>query len=122
MTETDEQEHDKGTPLTIKRPGKLELKKTVETGQVRQSFSHGRSKMVQVEVRKKRTFAPSADGRMAEVKAQLAPAVAEVFEPQSTEPTPGFAEPPGRRPGPGHLTNEEKAARARARGKGQIKI
>jgi translation initiation factor IF-2 len=40
------------------RPRKLELKKTVETGQVRQSFSHGRSKMVTVEVRKKRTFSP----------------------------------------------------------------
>jgi translation initiation factor IF-2 len=47
------------------RPGKLELKKTVESGQVRQNFSHGRSKMVRVEVRKKRTYAPDARGRMA---------------------------------------------------------
>ena len=114
MTETEEQEHDKGKPLTISRPGKLELKKTVESGQVRQSFSHGRSKMVQVEVRKKRTFAPDAGGRMAEVKAQPTAAVAEVFEPQSTEAAAAFSEAPGRRPGPGHLTNEEKAARARA--------
>ena len=35
-------------PLTLGR-GKLELKKTVETVQVRQSFSHGRSKVVQGE-------------------------------------------------------------------------
>ncbi len=49
-------------------PGKLELKKTVETGQVRQSFSHGRSKVVTVEVRKKRTFAPGAGGALQEVK------------------------------------------------------
>ncbi len=35
---------------------RLELKKPVETGKVRQSFSHGRSKTVQVEVRKKRSF------------------------------------------------------------------
>src|SRR5512134_1956387 len=49
----------------LNRPGKLELKKTVESGQVRQNFSHGRSKMVRVEVRKKRTYAPDARGRMA---------------------------------------------------------
>jgi translation initiation factor IF-2 len=55
--------------LSIQRPGRLELHKTVETGQVRQSFSHGRSKTVTVEVRRKRTFAPGKGGRMAEVKA-----------------------------------------------------
>jgi translation initiation factor IF-2 len=54
-------------PLKLNRPGRLELKKTVETGQVRQSFSHGRSKTVMVEVKRKRTFAPGAEGRMTEV-------------------------------------------------------
>ena len=54
-------------PLKLNRPGRLELKKTVETGQVRQSFSHGRSKAVTVEVKRKRTFAPGAGGRMREV-------------------------------------------------------
>jgi translation initiation factor IF-2 len=54
-----EQEHRR--PLTLGRSGgKLELRKPVETAQVRQSFSHGRSKTVQVEVRKKRTFTPGA--------------------------------------------------------------
>ena len=55
-------------PLTLNRPGRLELKKTVETGQVRQSFSHGRSKAVTVEVKRKRTFERGTSGRMTEVK------------------------------------------------------
>ena len=38
-------------PLKLSRPGRLELKKTVDAGQVRQSFSHGRSKTVAVEVK-----------------------------------------------------------------------
>ncbi len=52
-------------PLTLSPRGKLELKKSVEAGQVRQSFPHGRSKVVTVERRKKRTFVPgqSADGQ-----------------------------------------------------------
>ncbi len=60
------------TSLTL-RPGKLELKKTVETGSVRQSFSHGRTKTVTVEVKKKRTFAPGAGGRMTEVREEEKP-------------------------------------------------
>ena len=56
MAETKEQK--KGKKLGLSRPGKLELKKTVETGQVRQSFSHGRSKMVTVEVRKETDLRP----------------------------------------------------------------
>ena len=55
------------TPLTLSR-GKLELKKTVETGQVRQSFSHGRSKVVQVERKRKRQFEIGVDGKVQEVK------------------------------------------------------
>ena len=65
MAETEEQK--KGKKLGLSRPGKPELKNTVETVQVRQNFSHGRSRMVTVEVRKKRTFAPDAGGHMAEV-------------------------------------------------------
>ena len=57
----------KKKPLKLSLPGKLELKKTVESGQVRQSFSHGRSKVVTVEVKRSRTFAPGAGGRMTEV-------------------------------------------------------
>lgn len=54
-------------PLTLGL-GKLELKKTVETGQVRQSFSHGRTKVVQVERKRKRQFEMGADGKVQEVK------------------------------------------------------
>ena len=53
--------------LSLSRPGKLELQKTVGGGQVRQNFSHGRSKVVTVEVKKKRTFAPGSSGGMTEV-------------------------------------------------------
>lgn len=64
MTQNNEQDG----KLTLSRPGRLELKKTVETGQVRQSFSHGRTKSVTVEVRKKRTFERGASGRMRAVQ------------------------------------------------------
>src|SRR5258708_2939693 len=64
MTEANEQEaneQEAKRPLTLGRSGtRLELRRPVETGQVRQSFSHGRSKTVTVEVRKKRTLAPGA--------------------------------------------------------------
>ncbi len=52
----DTTDNDRKAPLTL-RTGTLELKKTVEKGRVRQSFSHGRSKEVKVEVRRKRTIA-----------------------------------------------------------------
>jgi translation initiation factor IF-2 len=54
MSESNEKSTKK--PLSLGGRGRLELKKTVETGQVRQSFSHGRSKTVQVEVKRSRTI------------------------------------------------------------------
>jgi translation initiation factor IF-2 len=55
---TNEQERKR--PLNLARSGgRLELKKTVETGQVRQSFPHGRTKTVTVEVKRKRSFGPA---------------------------------------------------------------
>ena len=48
--------------------GKLTLKPRTETGVVRQSFSHGRSKQVVVEKVKRRSIAPTSD-----VKAEAAP-------------------------------------------------
>ncbi|HTH16644.1 MAG TPA: translation initiation factor IF-2 [Magnetospirillum sp.] len=81
---SDSKDQERKAPLKLSQPGKLELKKTVEAGQVRQSFSHGRSKVVTVEVRKKRTFS-AAGGAMHEVRegagqaeAELAKAVANV--------------------------------------------
>jgi translation initiation factor IF-2 len=109
MSDATEQEQKR--PLTLTRPGgRLELRKSVETGQVRQSFSHGRSKAVTVEVRKKRTIGPG--GAPEPVRAEAAPAVAR--EPQAA-PRPAQAE-PARRPVviPRALTAEEKAGRVRA--------
>jgi translation initiation factor IF-2 len=65
MTETNSSDKG-GKKLGLNKPKTLELNKTVESGAIRQSFSHGRSKMVQVEVRKKRTFSRDSGGKMAE--------------------------------------------------------
>ena len=115
-----ENENDRKTPLKLS-PGKLELKKTVETGQVRQSFSHGRSKVVTVEVRKKRTFAQDAGGILHEVK-DVPKLEMDPPPPPSPEPEPvRAAPPPPHQPHPTHqahpahdLTTGEKAARVRA--------
>ncbi|MGC2203588.1 MAG: translation initiation factor IF-2 associated domain-containing protein, partial [Stellaceae bacterium] len=102
-------EQEQKRPLTLGRSGgRLELRKPVETAQVRQSFSHGRSKSVTVEVRKKRTITPGAADT---ARAEAAPAVAreqQVSRPPAAEPT--------RRTVvlPRALTAEEKAGRARA--------
>ena len=47
-------EENKDKKITL--AGKLQLKKTFNAGQIKQNFSHGRSKSVSVEVKKKRTF------------------------------------------------------------------
>ena len=112
MAETEKQKE--GKKLGQSRPGKLELKKTVETGQVRQNFSHGRSRMVTVEVRKKRTFAPDAGGHMAEIPAEKDP-VAEEQVPEEEERAPDVeVETAAPASGAPTLTEEEKASRARA--------
>jgi translation initiation factor IF-2 len=53
MSDSNDQDQGKGR-LSLRPTGRLELGRTVDGGSVRQSFSHGRSKVVQVEVRKKR--------------------------------------------------------------------
>ena len=106
MNDANEQEQKR--PLTLARAGgRLELRKNVETGQVRQSFSHGRSKTVTVEVRKKRTLGlPPEPGR-----AEATPAVAREQTP--VQPIP--PEPTRRAVAiPRALTAEEKAGRVRA--------
>jgi translation initiation factor IF-2 len=60
MSEGNDQDAGK-TRLSLRPAGRMELGRTVDAGSVRQSFSHGRSKVVQVEVRKVRT--PSASTR-----------------------------------------------------------
>ncbi|MCU0944355.1 MAG: translation initiation factor IF-2 [Rubritepida sp.] len=59
--------------LSLRPAGRLELGKTVDAGSVRQSFSHGRSKVVQVEVVKKRAPAPAAPAAATTLRAPAAP-------------------------------------------------
>ena len=61
MTETDEKGKKK---LSLSSGGTLSLGKKIETSQVKQSFSHGRSKTVQVERRRKRApIAPKLEAQ-----------------------------------------------------------
>ncbi|PIW26132.1 MAG: translation initiation factor IF-2 [Rhodospirillales bacterium CG15_BIG_FIL_POST_REV_8_21_14_020_66_15] len=61
-TEKDKADKDRGgSKLGLAGGGKLTLNKTVEKRQTRQNFSHGRSKMVTVEVKKRRIITPTRD-------------------------------------------------------------
>ncbi|PPR10772.1 MAG: Translation initiation factor IF-2 [Alphaproteobacteria bacterium MarineAlpha11_Bin1] len=108
---TDQKETDgKKKKLSLSRPGKLELNKTVDAGQVRQSFSHGRTKSVSVEVRRKRTFKQADDGAMTEVRD--APIITEELPPEPTNPISPEEEAPA---APVRtLTDQERATRMRA--------
>jgi len=111
MTETEDT--GKSKKLGLSRPGKLELKKTVAKGQVRQSFSHGRSKMVSVEVRKKRTFERDSGGHMSEIRENSA--TADAAKDAFVEPVDEKkVEVEAQARAASNLTNEERAARAKA--------
>src|SRR3954463_6831689 len=58
---TDGKGQDRNARIGLTRPaaGRLDLKKAGETSTVRQSFSHGRSKAVAVEVKKTRPMMPA---------------------------------------------------------------
>jgi len=109
---------DEKRPLSLGgRPGgKIEIRKPIETGSVRQSFPHGRSKTVQVEVRKKRAT-PGVGLGFGDKPEAPAPAAAPkpAASPAAPVPAPrrGVVLPHG-------LTPEEAARRARAL-KGAIK-
>ena len=67
----------------VRKP--LSLKRTVESGHVRQSFSHGRSKSVVVEKKKKRTIsAPGAEAEEATTPEAAEAVVAEIVHAQRT--------------------------------------
>ena len=103
---TDTKEQDAKKRLGLAKPGRLELR-SHETGQVRQSFPHGRTKTVQVEVKKKRVFGvtpsqPEVKGREpAPERASSAPAAQQA--PVNKRPQVLRA-----------LTEEERAARTKA--------
>jgi translation initiation factor IF-2 len=106
MSESNDQDGGKGR-LSLRPAGRLELGRTVDAGSVRQSFSHGRSKVVQVEVRK--TRAPVARNPSAAAGGPPPP-------PAGAIPAPRAPVTPGRpAPGAGRaLTATELAARQRA--------
>jgi translation initiation factor IF-2 len=106
MSESNDQDGGKGR-LSLRPAGRLELGRTVPSGSVRQSFSHGRSKVVEVEVRKSR--APVARNPSAAAGAPPPP-------PAGAAPAPRVTTAPGRpAPGAGRaLTATELAARQRA--------
>ena len=119
--ETEAGDQGRRKPLSLKRPGRLDLKKTVDAGQVRQSFSHGRSRAVAVEVRKKRTLKRSPTGDAAVAPKPKAPPkalppepVAEVAPPPPQEEVQQTSTAPRSRVVLRTLTSDEKAARARA--------
>jgi translation initiation factor IF-2 len=91
----------------------LSLQRTVESGHVRQNFSHGRSKSVVVEKRRTRKL---TTGGAPEAEAPIIEVVAEPAEPQKKPPTrpepvaPSKAAPSSAR----GLSSEERDARARA--------
>ena len=105
MSEGNDQEGGKSR-LSLRPSGTLGLGRTVDAGSVRQSFSHGRSKVVQVEVRKKRAPIPNP----------AAAAGAPAPRPMGAPPAPRPAA-PSARPAPGAgraLTETELAARQKA--------
>ena len=117
MSETKDP-HDKKLGLSL-GPRTLQLKKTVDTGQVRQSFSHGRSKAVVVERKKKRVFKQEG-GQYQEI--DTPPEQVENREVESVTPAKAEArtEAPEIPQGPKGrvvlktLTDDEKSARAHA--------
>src|SRR6185312_13124773 len=105
MSESNDQDGGKSR-LSLRPAGRLELGRTVDAGSVRQSFSHGRSKVVQVEVRKKR--APVGPGG-------AAPATPGTPAPAAPAARgPAQAERPAVTSVPRALTATETAARQRA--------
>jgi len=111
MTDSNDQDHKKVLHLNAgtSNKGKLELKKPVDTT-VRQSFSHGRSKTVTVEVKRKRTVEKGAVPGIADGGAAARQAAQGL-------PMRGAGGRPQRGGGGGavrQLTREEREARERA--------
>mgnify|MGYP001765167922 CR=1 FL=1 len=98
--------------LTVGSGKTLSLKRPVEQGMVRQSFSHGRSKAVVVEKVKRRTLGPGE----AKAPAQAAPAPQPAAAPAAPPKAPARPTPPKSASGVvlRTLTDDERQARERA--------
>ena len=107
-------------PLSLKSQGRPDSGQSADAGQVRQSFSHGRSRAVAVEVRKKRTIkqdiSVSTVPTTARASGTLKGAEIEVAKPAEvlTQTEEAGAVTPKSRVVLRTLTKEEKATRARA--------
>ena len=85
----------------------LGLKRTVETGKVKQSFSHGRSNTVVVEVKRRRVLGRPGEGEtIVEEQPAPPPPVA-----RAPEPAPRPVAPPPRRPADSLLSRQELQAK-----------
>src|SRR3954470_4045410 len=78
----------------------LGLKRTVETGKVKQSFSHGRSNTAVVEAKKRRILGRPGEAEPAPAKVEEAPQqpapVAQAPKPQAPAPQPAQPRAPAR--------------------------
>lgn len=72
----------------------LGIKRTVETGQVKQSFSHGRSNTVVVEVKRRRVLGKPGEGEVQQAAEAPAPAPAPQTEAAPVAPEPVAKAPP----------------------------
>lgn len=125
MSEDETVERKPGKLRLTPKGGKLELKKTVGAGNVRQSFPRGRSKTVTVEVKKTRAVNPDGQAggslsdaeRAARLKAlqavQINPAASAPPSPPPRAPAPA-AETPASEPDRGGPSEAELAAQAEA--------
>src|SRR5882672_2490500 len=115
----------KDTEKTLRAPSPktLSVKRNVEQGVVRQSFSHGRQKSVVVETVKRRTIGPAGEKKAATPEAKRTVArpasTAASPKPAAAAPKPGAAPEPTAAPKPSGivlrtLTKEEKDARGHA--------
>nr|WP_199899258.1 translation initiation factor IF-2 N-terminal domain-containing protein [Sneathiella glossodoripedis] len=107
MTDT----NDKGGRKSLSLNKPLEMKKNAgDSGQVRQNISHGRSKTVQVEVRKKRGASPAAGATKTTVSAKPSAAKKTLSVKKNT----ATASSKETASDPNLLTQDEKSARAAA--------
>ncbi|WP_298284580.1 translation initiation factor IF-2 associated domain-containing protein, partial [Acidocella sp.] len=84
MTDGNDQNESKGR-LSLRPAARGDAGHTVDAGSVRQSFSHGRSKVVQVEVRKKRGPGPAPAGTPAPAPEAPRPAATLSLRQQAAE-------------------------------------
>ena len=115
-------------PLGLAPTKTLSLKRPVEQGTVRQSFSHGRSKAVVVETVKRRAPGPGEKPASAPVAVAAAPKIElkpRVMQPAAQPPRAPSAQPAPQRNASGMvlrtLTDEERDARASALNEAQAR-